>query len=286
LILSILANTTQSIRWTDLGLDPVAIDLGFFAIRWYSLAYIVGIIVGWWYLTKLIAKPGSPMAKRHVDDFVFYATLGIILGGRFGYCLFYAPELFLTPIELFKVWNGGMSFHGGVIGVVIGLVIFARIHKLNWLRLHDYVACVYPIGHFLGRMANFNNGELWGRPSDLPWAMVFPGTADNIARHPSQLYQAAVEGIVLGLILWFLFYRTDARYKPGFLVGHFIFWMGLFRFFLEFVREPDKGVTGLFEMSMGQTLSIPMIIGGIYLILTAKKRRERIEAVSGQESVA
>ena len=280
MILTILANTTEYIRWADLGLEPVAFSLGFFTVRWYSLAYIVGIIVGWWYLTRLIALPGSPMAKRHVDDFVFYATLGIILGGRIGYCLFYAPELFLNPLDVLKVWQGGMSFHGGVIGVVIGLVIFSRVHNLNWLRLHDYVACVYPIGHFLGRIANFINGELWGRPTDLPWAMVFPGTGDGIARHPSQLYQAGVEGILLGLILWFLFYKTDARYKPGFLVGHFILWMGLFRFVLEFVREPDKGVTGLLDMSMGQTLSIPMVIGGLYLVLTAAGRRSRVEPVT------
>ena len=280
MILTILANTTEYIRWADLGLEPVAFSLGFFTVRWYSLAYIVGIIVGWWYLTRLIALPGSPMAKRHVDDFVFYATLGIILGGRIGYCLFYAPELFLNPLDVLKVWQGGMSFHGGVIGVVIGLVIFSRVHNLNWLRLHDYVACVYPIGQFLGRIANFINGELWGRPTDLPWAMVFPGTGDGIARHPSQLYQAGVEGILLGLILWFLFYKTDARYKPGFLVGHFILWMGLFRFVLEFVREPDKGVTGLLDMSMGQTLSIPMVIGGLYLVLTAAGRRSRVEPVT------
>lgn len=226
------------------------------------------------------------MAKRHVDDFVFYATLGIILGGRFGYCLFYRPELFLNPIDVLKVWEGGMSFHGGVIGVVIALIVFSRVHKLNWLRLHDYVACVYPIGHFLGRIANFINGELWGRPSELPWAMIFPGTGDDIARHPSQLYQAGVEGILLGLILWFLFYKTDARYKPGFLVGHFILWMGIFRFGLEYLREPDQGVEGLIGMSMGQTLSVPMVIGGLYLILTAKGRRERVEPAAGLASVA
>ncbi|MEY2928238.1 MAG: hypothetical protein RL367_2715 [Pseudomonadota bacterium] len=283
--LTILASTTHFLNWSDLGLDPVIFHIGFFSLRWYSLAYITGIILGWWYLTRLIAKPGAPMAKRHVDDFVFYATLGIILGGRLGYCLFYKPEMFLTPLDLIKVWQGGMSFHGGVIGVTIGLIVFARVHKLDWLRLHDYVACVYPIGHFLGRIANFINGELWGRPTTVPWAMIFPAAGD-VPRHPSQLYEAGIEGILLGLILWFLFFKTDARYKPGFLVGHFILWMGVFRFAIEFLREPDQGVSGWFGMSMGQTLSVPMVLGGLFLVLTAKGRRQRVEAFAGAESVA
>jgi phosphatidylglycerol:prolipoprotein diacylglycerol transferase len=285
LSLTILANTTAALNWTSLGLDPVAFSIGFFQVRWYSLAYITGIILGWWYLTKLIAKPGAPMARRHVDDFVFYATLGIILGGRLGYCLFYHPEMLLT-LQVFQVWNGGMSFHGGVIGVTIGLIVFARVHKLNWLRLHDYVACVYPIGHFLGRIANFINGELWGRPTDVAWGMIFPMTRDDLPRHPSQLYEAGIEGILLGLILWFLFFKTDARYKPGFLVGHFILWMGVFRFAIEYFREPDAGITGLLGMSMGQTLSVPMVLGGLYLVFTAKGRRERVEAIAGTEAVA
>jgi phosphatidylglycerol:prolipoprotein diacylglycerol transferase len=188
------------LRWESLGLDPVAVDLGFFKIRWYSLAYITGILVGWWYLGKMCERPGAPMAKRHVDDFVFYATLGIILGGRIGYVLFYQPEMLSQPSSILKLWEGGMSFHGGVLGVIIGILWFARVHKLDWLRIHDYIVVVYPIGHFLGRLANFVNGELWGRETSVAWGMVFPGGGD-VVRHPSQLYQAGLEGLALAILM-------------------------------------------------------------------------------------
>lgn len=285
MILASLVDVTSAVRWESLGLDPVAIDLGFFKIRWYSLAYITGILAGWWYLGKLCAQPGSPMAKRHVDDYVFYATLGIILGGRIGYILFYKPEMIQQPASMLKLWEGGMSFHGGVIGVLLGILWFARANKLNWLRINDYVVVVYPIGHLLGRLANFVNGELWGRETDVPWGMVFPGGGE-VVRHPSQLYEAGLEGLLLGLIMSFLFWKTDARYKPGSLVGHFLMWMGVFRFIVETVREPDAGVYGLFGMTMGQTLCIPLVVIGLYMIATANGRRQRIESVAGQNSVA
>ena len=286
LILTLIANAVAPLNWADFGLDPVLVELGPLKIRWYSLAYIGGILFGWWYLTKMVSLPGAPMAKRHVDDFIFYATLGIILGGRLGYCLFYRPEIFLNPLDIFKLWEGGMSFHGGVLGVVIAIFWMVRKEHLQWLRVHDYVAVVYPVGHLFGRLANFINGELWGKPSDAPWAMIFPGAGDMVARHPSQLYQAAVEGLLLAAILWWMFYKTQARYEPGRLVGAFTMLMGIFRLGLEVFREPDVGVEGLLGLSMGQALSIPMIIVGAYFFFTAKGRRQRVEPVAGSSSVA
>ncbi|MEQ9661299.1 MAG: prolipoprotein diacylglyceryl transferase [Parasphingopyxis sp.] len=271
-----IAASGDTLRWAELGLSPVALDLGFFQLRWYSLAYIAGIIIGWWYLLKLIAKPGAPMARRHADDLVVDATLGILLGGRLGYVLFYKPLEYLNnPIEIVRVWDGGMSFHGGVIGVSLAIILMARKHKLDWLRIHDYVACTIPFGLFFGRLANFVNGELWGRPGDVPWAMVFP-RADELARHPSQLYEAGLEGIGLFLLLWYLFWKTEARLHPGKLVGVFLAGYGVARFTVEFFREPDDHLGLLwFQMSMGQLLTIPMLIGGIWLIVTAKGRYEQ-----------
>ena len=230
------------------------------------------------------------MARRHADDLVFYATLGIILGGRIGYALFYAPRLF-ESWGILRLWDGGMSFHGGMIGTSIGIILFARAHKLDWLRVHDYLACCVPFGLFFGRLANFVNGELWGKPTDVPWAIVFPRTVDgglDPARHPSQLYEAGLEGIVLFAILWFAFWRTKARYEPGRLVGLFLLGYGLARFTVEFFREPDAQFSGFFAdtLHMGQLLTLPMIIGGAYLIATAKGRRTRIEPIAGSESVA
>lgn len=285
MILASIVDATSAVRWESLGLDPVALDLGFFKVRWYSLAYITGILVGWWYLTKLVTRPGAPMTKAQVEDLVIYATLGIILGGRFGYILFYRPEMLGQPLSMLKLWEGGMSFHGGVIGVILGMLWFARAQKVNWLRTLDYLVVVYPIGHFLGRLANFVNGELWGRETTVAWGMIFPGGGD-VVRHPSQLYQAGLEGLVLGIILSVLFWKSDSRLKPGALAGHFVFWMGGFRFVAETVREPDVGVHGLLGMTMGQTLCVPMILLGLYLILTAQGRRDRADASDANTSIA
>ncbi len=263
------------IHFTDLHLHPIAFSLGPLDIRWYSLAYITGILVGWWYLLRLLAQRDAPMARRQADDLIFYATLGIILGGRLGYAIFYAPEMFLAPLRLFKLWDGGMSFHGGALGVSLGIVLFARRHSLDWLRLHDYVACCVPFGLFFGRLANFVNGELWGRPTDLPWAIVFPGAHDGLGRHPSQLYEAALEGLALALLLAVLFWRTRARHKPGLLVGAFLTGYGLARFTVEFFREPDAQLVGFAQatgLHMGQWLTVPMILGGVALIVTAPRR--------------
>ncbi|WP_404335186.1 prolipoprotein diacylglyceryl transferase [Sphingomonas sp. MMS12-HWE2-04] len=293
-MLPLLAAAGSHLHFADLGLNPVAVNLGFFQIKWYSLAYIAGILLGWWYLLKLLAQPGAPMARRHADDLVFYATLGIILGGRIGYVLFYMPSMITeSPLSIVRLWDGGMSFHGGVIGVTIAIIVLARQHKLDWLRVHDYVACAVPFGLFFGRLANFVNGELWGKPADVPWAIVFRNTVPagiiEPARHPSQLYEAGLEGILLFAVLWFFFWRTDSRYQPGKLVGIFLLGYGLCRFLVEFFREPDHQFQGTFlytGIHMGQILCLPMIAGGIYLIATAKARRKRVEPIAGADAVA
>lgn len=289
LLTSMAIGTANAIQWTDLGIGPVALDLGFFQLRWYSLAYLAGIVIGWWYLLKLIDRPGAPMARRHADDMVFYATLGIILGGRLGYVLFYKPAYYAAnPLEILQLWDGGMSLHGGVLGTTVAIIYLARKNGLNWLRVHDYIACCAPFGLFFGRLANFWNGELWGRQTDVSWGIVFPGGGE-MARHPSQLYEAGLEGIVLFLILWFLFWKTDARYQPGKLVGTFILGYGVFRFIVEYFRNPDEHLLWLAEqtgLSMGQWLTLPMVVGGLYLVATAKGRRQRVEGIAGGESVA
>jgi phosphatidylglycerol:prolipoprotein diacylglycerol transferase len=290
-------STSDAIAWTDLGLSPVALDLGIFELRWYSLAYLAGIFIGYWYVLKLLKEPGAPMARRHADDLVFYAALGIILGGRIGYVLFYNLSYYLeNPIDILKLWDGGMSFHGGVIGTTLGILYLARKEKLPWLRIHDYVACCVPIGLFFGRLANFVNHELWGSETNVGWAVRFPEIAPTGAtilgepRHPTQLYEAGLEGVVLFAILWWMFWKTDARYQPGRLVGAFIFFYGIFRFMVEFVREPDAQFAGtIIEASglhMGQWLSVPMIVGGLYLMVTAPRRRVRVEPTLGTASVA
>jgi phosphatidylglycerol:prolipoprotein diacylglycerol transferase len=287
---------SDAIAWTDLHLSPVALDLGFFELRWYSLAYLAGIFIGYWYLLRLLKEPGAPMARRHADDLVFYAALGIILGGRIGYVLFYNLGYYLqNPVDILKLWDGGMSFHGGVIGTTLGILYLARKEKLPWLRIHDYVACCVPFGLFFGRLANFVNHELWGAETSVPWAVRFPeiaATGETILgppRHPTQLYEAGLEGLLLFAILWWMFWKTQARYEPGKLVGAFIFFYGLFRFAVEFVREPDSQLVEFAQatgLHMGQWLSLPMIIGGIYLMMTAARRRVRVEPTLGPASVA
>ncbi|MDF0542490.1 prolipoprotein diacylglyceryl transferase [Sphingobium sp. H39-3-25] len=294
MILSLAAAASSHLRFDSLGLDPVALDLGFFTIKWYSLAYLSGILVGYWYLLKLIAQPGSPLARRHADDMIFYATLGIILGGRIAYVLFYQPDILRHPLDIFKLWNGGMSFHGGVIGVTLGIIWLSRKEGLNWLRVHDFVACCVPFGLFFGRLANFVNGELWGKVSDVPWAIRFPEYVGGIAvlgepRHPSQLYEAGLEGILLFAVLWFAFWKTKARYYPGMLVGLFLLGYGLSRFTVEFFRESDAQLMEFAQrtgLHMGQWLTLPMIAGGLYLIATAKGRRVRVEPIAGSASVS
>ncbi len=290
----LLAVAAEYIHFTDLGVGPVALDLGFFQIRWYSLGYLVGILLAYWYLTKMLAKPGAPMSREHADDMILYATLGIILGGRVGYILFYQPSILDNPIDIFKLWEGGMSLHGGTIGVIFAIWLFARKRGLSFLRMCDYIACTIPFGLFLVRLANFVNAELWGRETDVSWAVRFPEVVNGVLvtgppRHPSQLYEAVLEGLMMAAILWPLFWKTDARYKPGFLFGAAALIYGLSRFLIEFVREPDVQLQWLAEQSgfsMGQWLTIPMIGIGVYLVSTAAGRRQRVEPISGSESVA
>jgi phosphatidylglycerol:prolipoprotein diacylglycerol transferase len=292
---------SQYTAFPQLGLSPVVFHIGSFDLRWYSLAYIAGIFIGYWYLLKLLRQPGAPMARRHADDLAFYAALGIMLGGRLGYILFYDfADYIRHPIDMLKVWKGGMSFHGGVIGTSLGIFYFARKEKLSWLRIHDYVACCVPFGLFFGRLANFVNQELWGAPTTVPWAIRFLEPTGRLVngrpelflgppRHPSQLYEAVLEGIVLFAILAWMFWKTEARYQPGKLVGTFIFFYGCFRFGLEFIREPDSQLVEFAQatgLHMGQWLSLPMIVGGLWLMLTAKNRRVRVESTAGTASVA
>ena len=292
-----ILHALTAIDFNDLHLSKALFTIHLFGrdlfdIKWYSIAYIAGIVVGWMYLMRLLRAPGAPMASRHAEDLVFYATLGIILGGRLGYVLFYAPNMLLSPVSVLKLWDGGMSFHGGVIGTTVGIILFARRHSLDWLRVHDYVACCAPFGLFFGRLANFVNGELWGKPDDsLPWGVIFHGAAGEMPRHPSQLYEALLEGVVLFAILWFAFWRTKARYDPGKMVGLFILFYGLFRYVVEFFREPDSQyfdspILGTSGLHMGQLLCVPMILGGAYLIATARRRRQRVTPIAGDDAIA
>lgn len=287
-MLSLLAasGAAEPIYWENLGLRPYLFEVGGFQLRFYSLAYLLGILFAYWHLSKMIKAPGAPMAQRHADDLFFYCTLGVILGGRIGYAAFYKPELFASA-DVFKLWEGGMSFHGGVIGVLIAISWVAWRGGLNWLRICDYIAVNVPLAYMLGRLANFVNGELYGRAvaSDFPLAMVFPTDADQLPRHPSQLYQAGFEGLLLGLLLLALFWQTRARYRPGLLVAVFTIGMGLGRFLMEFFREPDAHLaymvveTGL---SRGQWLSLPMILIGVVVLVYALLRPATGSAGAGK----
>ena len=262
------------IHFDQLGLSPELFRIGNFALRYYGLAYLCGILIGWWLLKRMLTRSDAPMTPDQVDEFIIWATLGIVLGGRLGYVLFYSPDGYLAnPLNIFAVWKGGMAFHGGVAGVTIAALVFAWRNKLNWLRLCDYVVCVYPIGHFFGRLANFINGELWGRPTDGSWGIIFPHAGPE-PRHPSQLYEAGLEAVLPMLILTWLFWRTDVRLLPGRLAGAFCIAMGLGRFCAEFFREPDRDLgflsTGL---TMGQTLTIPLFVIGLLLIWWSGRRR-------------
>lgn len=287
--LEILTAAPDFVRMSQLGLDPVLFEIGWFKLRWYSLGYLFGIMLGYWWLLKPIAKPGAPMSRAHADDMILYATLGIILGGRIGYILFYQPSILQNPVDIFKLWEGGMSLHGGALGTILAIWLLTRKHQLSFLRVCDYVACCIPFGLFLVRLANFVNGELWGRETDVAWAVIFDTSGQAFPRHPSQIYEAVMEGLVMAAILWPLFFKTDARYKPGFLFGMAALIYGFSRFLIEFVREPDVQLQWLAEqsgLSMGQWLTIPMILVGFYLVFTAAGRRQRVEPVAGTASVA
>ena len=262
-----------ALDWTSLGLSPVLFEFHGFALRWYSLAYIGGILGGWWYLGRLVDQPDAPMTRAHADALITWATLGIIVGGRVGYVLFYDFAKFAAdPIAIFRLWEGGMSFHGGAIGFTIAIFLFARANRLQGLRICDYVACVAPLGQGLGRLANFVNGELWGRVTGSTWGIVFPG-GGPLPRYPSQLFEFAGEGLLLLLVLGWMFWRTSARLYPGLLVGVGTFGFGLIRFCIEFFREPDVQVGYLmFGLTMGQWLCAPMVLLGLWLMWSSRAR--------------
>ena len=250
------------------AIDPVALRLGPLAIRWYSLAYIAGIMLGWWLVAKEHARrPIANLTKKALDDMVMWAVIGIVLGGRLGYVLFYKPDFYFAhPIEILKVWEGGMSFHGGLIGTIIAVWFFCRKHHIRFFELIDLFACVAPIGLCLGRLANFINGELYGRITDVPWGMVFP-RGGELPRHPSQFYEAGMEGAILFCVLMFLLKRTNARDKPGLLGGVFIAGYAVSRIIAECFREPDEFLGYFFGIvTMGQLLCLPMLAYGLYLI--------------------
>lgn len=257
------------------AIDPVLLQLGPFAIRWYALAYIVGIVLGWRILRRIVRRPGWSLQPEAVDDLLFHVTLGIILGGRLGYVLFYQPGYFLAhPLEILAVWQGGMSFHGGLLGVLAASALFAHSRGLSFLEIVDALAVVTPIGLFFGRVANFINGELWGRPTNVPWGVVFPH-AGPMPRHPSQLYEAALEGLVLlAVMLWFAAkpYRAETRGQLG---GIFLTGYALARITAEFFREPDAQLGFLAGgITMGQLLSLPMLVVGIGAVVHARWRLE------------
>ena len=274
-MLSLLAAAGEPLHWVDFGLTR-GIELGFFTLRWYSLAYLAGIIFAYWHTMRQVKTAGAPLVQRHADDLFFYCTLGVILGGRLGYATFYEPSLWAEPLELLKLWNGGMSFHGGLVGVTLALAWVAWRNKLSFLRVCDYVCVSVPMGMLLGRLANFVNGELWGRVAGegVSWAMVFPD-GGPLARHPSQLYQATMEGALLLVLMLLLFWKTRARFRPGLLVGIFAAGIGTARFIGEFFREPDAQLaefaarTGL---SMGQWLTLPLIAVGLFFAIRALRR--------------
>jgi phosphatidylglycerol---prolipoprotein diacylglyceryl transferase len=260
------------------AIDPVLIHIGPLAVRWYALAYIVGIVAGWFYARAIIASPRlwggpAPFTVIDFDDFVVWITLGIILGGRTGYVLFYNFPYFAShPIQMFELWNGGMSFHGGVVGCLVAIVGFALHRGIPMLSLGDVTTAVAPIGLFLGRLANFINGELWGRPTDVPWAMIFPN-GGPIARHPSQLYEAALEGVALFIVLG-LMVRAGALKRPGLVLGTFALGYGVARIVCELFREPDAQLGFLWGgLTMGMLLCIPLMLIGV-VILTVTLTRE------------
>jgi phosphatidylglycerol:prolipoprotein diacylglycerol transferase len=260
------------------NIDPILISIGPFAVRWYALAYVGGILIAWWLARRIAASDSlwgghSPIRPVDVDDVIVWCAIGIVLGGRLGYVLFYQPGYFVSnPAEIFVLWRGGMSFHGGFLGTVLALILFARRRGIPVLSMLDIAAVVVPVGLFLGRIANFINGELWGRPADVPWAVIFPHAGPE-PRHPSQLYEAGLEGILLFVIL-IIAVKRGALTRPGLVGGLFVAGYGLTRVIGEFFREPDAHIGYLTGgLTMGMLLSLPMILIGGATILYSLRRR-------------
>ena len=254
--------------------SPVLVQLGPLAIRWYALAYIVALVIGWRAMRRIAVRAPAVATPLQVDDFLTWATLGVVLGGRLGYVLFYQPRLYLAhPVAILELWHGGMSFHGGMLGVVVALILYTHRQRLNLLGFADRLAVVVPVGLGLGRVANFINGELWGRPAPpwLPWAMIFP-RIDDVPRHPSELYEALLEGVLLLGVMLLLAARQRVRERAGLLTGCFLLGYAILRAFAEHFRQPDAFLNYLaFGTTMGQLLCIPMAIAGIGLIAYARR---------------
>ena len=259
------------------NLDPVLIDFGFMAIRWYSLAYIVGIIIGWWYGKKILNHISKNVDLkfnlREFDDLITYIIISLIIGGRLGYVIFYNINYYIdNPFDIFKIWEGGMSFHGGLVGIIFGTYLFSKKKGISTFILLDIIACVSPIGIFLGRVANFINGELIGKVTNVTWSVIFP-TVDMLPRHPSQLYEAALEGLVLFLILNILIFKK--KYYLGASSCLFLICYGVFRIISEFFREPDAQLGYFFSLfTMGSILSFLMILAGLIILNNLKKKNE------------
>lgn len=275
--------TPLVIPYPDIG-DTI-FQIGPFALRWYALAYIAGLVLGWRYVVRMVRNPSlwrpgtahaPPATVAQIDDLLLWITLGVVLGGRVGYVLLYglvyeADYYLANPLRVFEIWKGGMSFHGGLTGVILAVILFCRAQKIDMVKVGDLVAAATPIGLFFGRIANFINGELYGRPSNVPWAMIFPHDREQVPRHPSQLYEAALEGLVLFAILRFVTHHTRALEKPGLAIAIFLAGYGIFRAFVEFFRDPANpiGDTGL---TMGMLLSLPMWLGAAFFFWFALKR--------------
>ncbi len=261
--------------------DPVLVDFGLFQIRWYSIAYIFGIVFGWMYAINIIKRTQNntynfeSIKKSDFDDLLVYLVLGIILGGRLGYIIFYNLEYYTQNfLEIFKLWHGGMSFHGGMIGVIIANLIFSKKKNTNFFKYSDIVACVAPIGIFLGRVANFINGELFGKVSTLPWAVIFPN-GGNLARHPSQIYEAVLEGIILFILINYLALRKHLIIKPGYISSFFLISYSILRIFSENFREPDQHIGYVFNyFTMGTLLSMLTLITGLLIVYYLKKNEQ------------
>ena len=261
--------------------DPVLIDLGFLQIRWYSIAYILGILIGWIYAIKIIRNTRknqynfTQISELEFNDLIIYLVIGIIFGGRLGYVLFYNLGYFSQNfLEIFKIWHGGMSFHGGLLGVIISIIIFSKKNKINFFKIADIVSCVSPIGIFFGRIANFINGELYGKISTVPWSMIFPGAGD-LSRHPSQVYEAILEGIILFMIVNYFALKKQLLFKTGYISSLFLVSYSLLRLFGETFREPDAHLGFLFNyFSLGTLLSLVTLIVGLIIFLSIKKNEQ------------